>query len=66
MAGIANKIAFHNGLPIKVRPYRFLKQAFATLSNPDFMTETQYLLSGKIEIKLNMFNTVARVSLMGL
>ena len=48
-AGIANKIAFHNGLPTRVRPCRFLNQAFATCSNPDFMTRRQYLLFGKIK-----------------
>ena len=48
-AGIANKIAFHNGLPTKLRPCRFLKQALATCSNPGFMTKRQYLLFGKIK-----------------
>ena len=48
-AGIANKIALHNELPTKVRPCHNLKQAFATCSNPDFMTETQYVLFEKVK-----------------
>ncbi len=48
-AGIANKIALHNDLPTKVRPCHNLTQAFATCSNPDFMTETQYLLFERIK-----------------
>ena len=37
-AGITNKIALHNDLPTRVRPCHNLTQAFATCSNPDFMT----------------------------
>ena len=48
-AGITNKIALHNDLPTKVRPCDNLKQAFATCSNPDFMTETQHLLFERIK-----------------
>lgn len=48
-AGITNKIALHNDLPTKVRPCHNLKHAFATCSNPDFMTEAQYLLFERIK-----------------
>jgi len=41
-AGVSGRLAKHNGKPIKVRTCKAFKDAYATCSNPDFMTPEQH------------------------